>query len=199
MSIINSSIATATNISPELFPLGGNPDSGLGWRQRFFQGMIPTCLQQPKAMKTTLVKLKGASPWSKIDNVHQKLNGTLPTDLARAISYSGLGVRSVGPVGDFLETGKEWKEICPIEKLPIYERKFFLCSIYILYQEPAIQVAALREDVCIFFMTTLPNLPLSHGFLVPAPIAEVCWSGIVLHAGKLTELAGNWTLGRCFS
>ena len=26
-----------------------------------------------------------------------------PKEVARAISYSGLGVRSVGPVGDFLE------------------------------------------------------------------------------------------------
>ena len=33
--------------------------------------------------------------------IHQKLNGTLPT--ARAIRYPGLGVRSVVPVGDFLE------------------------------------------------------------------------------------------------
>ena len=35
----------------------------------------------------------------------QKLNGTLPMDpqVARVIRYSGLGVRSVGPVGDFLE------------------------------------------------------------------------------------------------
>ena len=43
---------------------------------------------------------------------HQKLNGTLPTDpgpsklRVRAIRYSGFfGVRSVGPVGDFLD---EW-------------------------------------------------------------------------------------------
>ena len=39
---------------------------------------------------------------------HQKLNGTSPTDpqvsCDRAIRYSGWGVRSVGPVGDFLET-----------------------------------------------------------------------------------------------
>ena len=35
---------------------------------------------------------------------HQKLNGTLPTDRDRAIRYSGFfGVRSVGPVGDFLD------------------------------------------------------------------------------------------------
>ncbi len=39
-------------------------------------------------------------------NFHQKLNGTsqrTPKKIARAIRYSGLGVRSVGPVGDFLE------------------------------------------------------------------------------------------------
>ena len=37
--------------------------------------------------------------------LHQKFNGTLPTDpkVVRAIRYSGLGVRSVGAVGDFLE------------------------------------------------------------------------------------------------
>ena len=27
-----------------------------------------------------------------------------PKEVARAIGYAGLGVRSVGPVGDFLET-----------------------------------------------------------------------------------------------
>ena len=36
-----------------------------------------------------------------------KFNGTLPTDtfpqVTSAIRYSGLGVRSVGPLGDFLE------------------------------------------------------------------------------------------------
>ena len=40
-------------------------------------------------------------------NLAAKLNGTLPTDPkwgARVIRYSGLGVRSVGPVGDFLES-----------------------------------------------------------------------------------------------
>ena len=39
---------------------------------------------------------------------HQKLNGSLPTDpqvsCDPAIRYSGLGVRSVGHVGDFLES-----------------------------------------------------------------------------------------------
>ena len=38
---------------------------------------------------------------------HQKMNGTLlitsrPLSRNRAIRYSGLGVRSVGPVGEFL-------------------------------------------------------------------------------------------------
>ena len=44
-------------------------------------------------------------------SLHQKLNGTLPTDpytsklRGRAIRYSGFfGVFSVGPVGDFLES-----------------------------------------------------------------------------------------------
>ena len=41
---------------------------------------------------------------------HQKLNGTesqrTPKEVARAIRFSGLGVRSVGPVGDFLEQCK---------------------------------------------------------------------------------------------
>ena len=35
--------------------------------------------------------------------IHQKLNGTLPKKVTRAIKYPGLGVRSVGPVGDFLD------------------------------------------------------------------------------------------------
>ena len=38
--------------------------------------------------------------------IHQKLNGTLPTDpkeVAKATRYPGSGVRSVGPVGDFLD------------------------------------------------------------------------------------------------
>ena len=44
---------------------------------------------------------------AKNECVHQKLNGTesqrTPKEVARAIRYSGLGVRSVGPVGEFLE------------------------------------------------------------------------------------------------
>jgi len=45
-----------------------------------------------------------------------------------------------------IETGKEWKEHCHIEKLPSI-RTQILSLIYIFsYQESAIQVAALRED-----------------------------------------------------
>ena len=46
-----------------------------------------------------------------VPNVHQKLmsgpnpNGPRSVNCDRAISYSGLGVRSVGPVGDFLDNG----------------------------------------------------------------------------------------------
>ena len=40
--------------------------------------------------------------------IHQKLNGTLPTDLTKKVAIelldtAGLGVRSVGPVGVFLD------------------------------------------------------------------------------------------------
>ncbi len=35
-------------------------------------------------------------------------NGPRLGSCDRAITYSGLGVRSVGPVGDFLETKKRW-------------------------------------------------------------------------------------------
>ena len=50
----------------------------------------------------------GGPLWmAKNECVHQKLNGTesqrTPKEVARAIRYSGLGVRSVGPVGEFLE------------------------------------------------------------------------------------------------
>ena len=49
-----------------------------------------------------------------ISPIHQKLNGTesqrTPKEVATAIRFSGLGVRSVGPVGDFLEpTYKSYK------------------------------------------------------------------------------------------
>ena len=57
-------------------------------------------------------------------NVHQKLNGTLPTDpwegYTRAIKYPGLGVRSVGPVGDFLEN----------ENMCFFISPRFICHIY---------------------------------------------------------------------
>ena len=49
----------------------------------------------------------GEAPEQYQSHLHQKLNGTLPTDpevsCDRAIRYSGLGIRSGGPVGDFLD------------------------------------------------------------------------------------------------
>ena len=51
----------------------------------------------------------GGRPKVYYTNFHQKLNGTesqrIPDQVScdRAIRYSGLGVRSVGPVGDLLE------------------------------------------------------------------------------------------------
>ena len=42
------------------------------------------------------------SSYHKESIFHQKLNGT-PKEVARAIRFSGLGVRSAGPVGDFLD------------------------------------------------------------------------------------------------
>ena len=57
-----------------------------------------------------LLKFSGQKPNSKdiFPNSHEKLNGTESqrTPMGRcekAIRYSGLGVRSVGPVGDFLD------------------------------------------------------------------------------------------------
>ena len=64
---------------------------------------------------------KGRWRWSMLVGwVHQKLNGTesqrTPKKVScdRANRYSGFfGVRSVGPVGDFLDWGGEgWKEVC---------------------------------------------------------------------------------------
>ena len=39
-----------------------------------------------------------------------------PKEVARAMRYSGLGVRSVGPVGDFLERNKFQKPRCFMPK-----------------------------------------------------------------------------------
>ena len=62
----------------------------------------------------TLVSSRGVL-WVRSQNdaviIHQKLNGTESqrtpfSKLPVVIRYSGLGVRSVGPVGDFLDTRK---------------------------------------------------------------------------------------------
>ena len=46
-----------------------------------------------------------------------------PKEVTRAIRYSGLGVRSVGPVGDFLDLGKqEMLKNVPLDRL---DRIFF--------------------------------------------------------------------------
>ena len=49
---------------------------------------------------------------------HQKLNGTLPTDPSvscdRAVGYSGWGVRSMGPAGNFLDISLRIQiQVCP--------------------------------------------------------------------------------------
>ena len=69
---------------------------------------------------------KSGSKWSNgaYPYIHQNLNGTLPThpwvSCDRAIRYSGWGVRSVGPVGDFLGY-KERSHISPWERWKIWK------------------------------------------------------------------------------
>ena len=58
-------------------------------------------LKQPSCLRFSIEKCR-------VFWIHQKLNGTesqrTPKEVAiRAIRYSGLGVRSVGPIGDFLK------------------------------------------------------------------------------------------------
>ena len=83
-------------------------------------------------------------------NIHQKLNGTLPTDplptATRAIKYPGFfEVRSVGPVGDFLENSKaqqEWvmrvyeveKWVLSTETIGFLQTWWHLFSCYLLFQ-----------------------------------------------------------------
>ncbi len=55
-------------------------------------------------------------------------NGPRSVYCDRAISYSGLGVRSVGPVGDFLDHGLlVWKVLRSVDKSN--EAVDFLCSV----------------------------------------------------------------------
>ena len=67
--------------------------------------------------------------FQEVETIHQKLNGTLSTDpqvsCDRAIRYSGFhGVRSVGPVGDFLENSFLYVCYIPdsLEGGPFYNR-----------------------------------------------------------------------------
>ena len=54
---------------------------------------------------------------------HQKLNGTesqrTPKEVTRAMRYSGLGVRSLGPVGDFLDDLLSFAILCILPKCKI--------------------------------------------------------------------------------
>ena len=46
-----------------------------------------------------------------------------PKEVTRAIRYAGSGVRSVGPVGDFLEVAKiavQWNVTFPVQQLPLF-------------------------------------------------------------------------------
>ena len=58
------------------------------------------------ALKVTILSIGGSQESKPINHSIRNLIGPYqrtPKQVARAIRYPGLGVRSVGPVGDFLE------------------------------------------------------------------------------------------------
>ena len=63
-----------------------------------------------------------------------------PKEVARAIRFSGLGVRSVGPVGDFLDVwqvckfGGDIHWNCHVEEMP-FMPDFFLFGVFMRFRE----------------------------------------------------------------